>query len=141
MRRRRLRSFIRNRFRGEGGDVAGVEPGNDFPGAQHQEVLAFPVPVEIFRVMVGLQDHNLVRILYVPVKVLADIAVLFARGFSQASEQHQNLIGRFRLGPVMGDYVKHSSPLRMFGMGNRAMPRFSMFRVWDSAVTDVEAFW
>jgi hypothetical protein len=67
--------------------------------------------------MVGLQDHNLGRVLYATVKVIADIAGLFARGFSQASEQHQNRIGRFRLGPVMGDYVKHSSPLRMFGMG------------------------
>ncbi len=74
MRRRRSGNFMGNHLGGVGRDLAGSEPRNYLRSTQLQEVLTFPVPIKVTRVLVGLQDHNLGRVLYPAVKVVADVA-------------------------------------------------------------------
>ncbi len=54
--------------------MAGNQPGNDLTDAYVQEMWALPVPVEIFRLVVALENHNLCRILHLAIKVIGNVA-------------------------------------------------------------------
>ena len=67
--------------------------------------------VEVFRFVVRLQDHNLVRILEALIELVAQIARLTSRGSRHLGQQPKNLIRCVRLTVVFRDYLKQELSL------------------------------